>query len=246
MTGIGLNSCSRFRRLLIVLTVFAQAMLLFGAYSSIVLATGPNQSIFSRDSSPFSIPYQQWLEAWWQWNIAFPQRLPDLEHPRENYTADKCSWKQDGPVWFLHEQFGPAENRTCEIPQNKGIFAPIYTTLCYNNYRDVLTDTDEEIEKCLTSCSTGIVISATLDGRTIQNPQQYHDQTRFYWITIPNDNIFDAPPGGLFRGKGDAYFLMLEPLPPGKHDLRLTSSIFQGPDSECNSSSDVTYQITVK
>jgi hypothetical protein len=62
----------------------------------------------------------------------------------------------------------------------------------------------------------------------------------------PDENIFDAPPGGVFRGKGGAYYLMLEPLPPGQHELRLTSSVFQGPGSECNSSSDVTYQINVK
>jgi hypothetical protein len=60
------------------------------------------------------------------------------------------------------------------------------------------------------------------------------------------EDIFDAPPGGVFRGRGDAYYLMLEPLPPGQHELRLTSSVFQEPGSECNSSSDVTYQINVK
>ena len=109
-----------------------------------------------------------------------------------------------------------------------------------------MTDTDAEIDECLTSCSAGNVISATLDARMIQSPEQYHSQTRFYWITIPDENIFDAPPGGVFRGKGDAYYLMLEPLPPGQHELRLTSSVFQGPASECNSSSDVTYQINVK
>jgi hypothetical protein len=49
-----------------------------------------------------------------------------------------------------------------------------------------------------------------------------------------------APPGGVFWGKGDTFFLLLEPLPLGKHDVRLTSSVFQGPDSECNFSSDVT------
>jgi hypothetical protein len=85
------------------------------------------------------------------------------------------------------------------------------------------------------------------NGQMIQNPEQYHTQTRFYWITDPKDNIFDAPPGGgVFSGKGDALFLLLEPLSPGGHQLYLTSSVFQGPDSTCNSSSDVTYQITIK
>lgn len=231
---------------LILFVVVAMMMLVFTTIGTSALASNSNPGVLSKDSTPYSVPFQQWLEAWWQWNIAFPQRLPDIEHPRENYTADKCSWKQDGPVWFLNEQFGPTESRTCEIPQVKAILAPIYTTLCFNNYRDELTDTDAEVDKCLTSCSGGNVISATLDGRMIQNPEQYHTQTRFYWITVPEDNIFDAPPGGVFRGKGDAFFLLLEPLSPGNHELHLTSSVFQGPDSECNSSSDVTYHLIVK
>lgn len=230
-------------KLLILVVVSAILISLNGTNA---FADSPNQGIFPKDSKPYGTSYESWLEKWWQWNISFPEILPNLKHPRENYTADKCALKQTGPVWFLHEQFGPSEIRSCDVPRDKAIYAPIYDTLCYNNNEDPLTKTDTQMNKCLTTCGSGNVISASIDGRMIQNPEQYRFQTPFYMITVPYNNIFHAPPAGTFRGKADAIFLLFEPLAPGKHVLHLTSSIFQGPDSECNFSSDVTYNLNVR
>ena len=42
--------------------------------------------------------------------------------------------------------------------------------------------------------------------------------------TVPKDNILRDPPG-TFRVVTDGFFVFLEPLPPGNHDLRLTTSV---------------------
>ena len=42
--------------------------------------------------------------------------------------------------------------------------------------------------------------------------------------TVPKDNILRDPPG-TFRGVTDGFFVFLESLPPGNHDLRLTTSV---------------------
>ena len=54
---------------------------------------------------------------------------------------------------------------------------------------------DDELRKCAREGDEFGVITATLDGRDIQNLDQYRTQTGFGNITVVKDNIIDNIPG---------------------------------------------------
>jgi hypothetical protein len=89
------------------------------------------------------------------------------------------------------------------------------------------------------------IISATLDGQKIQNLEQYRTYTGFFNITIVKDNIFGNNPG-TFKGNADGFFVFLEPPSPGKHDLKLTTSIVNPTTPSYNYAAEVVYHLDIK
>lgn len=72
---------------------------LIGYISSVNMAMGDNinPGIYSTDSSPKGVKYQEWTARFWQWLYS----LAADQHPRENYTPEKCANGQKEQVWFL-------------------------------------------------------------------------------------------------------------------------------------------------
>jgi hypothetical protein len=54
----------------------------FLSFSFVIVAYADNLNpvVFSKDSSPYGIPYGQWLNKWWTWNHG----IAKSEHPRES------------------------------------------------------------------------------------------------------------------------------------------------------------------
>ena len=80
-----------------------------------------NPGVYAPNSSPFGIPYKDWIAKWWQWTMS----IPTSEHPRDAYSEEKCAVNQEGPVWFLADQLGGREERTCTIPAGKAVLIPL-------------------------------------------------------------------------------------------------------------------------
>ena len=104
---------------------------------------------------------------------------------------------------------------------------------------------DEELRQCALAGDEYSIISATLDGQKIQNLEQYRTQTDFFNITIVKDNIFGSPVG-TYKGIADGSFVFLEHLSPGKHDLRLTTSVLNPTTPSYNYAAEDTYHLDVK
>ena len=72
-----------------------------------VKADNVNAGVYAKDSKPFGISYENWINKWWQWNMG----IPSAEHPRDHYTPSRCTINQGGPVWFLADLLsGKEEN----------------------------------------------------------------------------------------------------------------------------------------
>jgi hypothetical protein len=175
------------------------------AFSSNNFVRGDNINpyIYSITSSPYGIPYQQWTAKFWQWLYS----LPTVQHPRENYTPEKCVNGQQGPVWFLDAPLSGKEERTCTIPTGKSILAAVLNGEC--DAGDSSLHNDEEVRKCATEGNDFGVISGTLDGVEIKNLGQYRTDSGFYNITALADNIYEVPAGGPYRAFTDGYFVFL-------------------------------------
>jgi hypothetical protein len=219
--------------IILVLSISSPLSLL--AYSDSI-----NPGVFSKDSSPYDVPYNEWITRWWQWNMG----MSKAEHPRDNYSAEKCTTNQNGSVWFLPDILTGKEERTCTIPAGKAILVPLLTGNCHNDGVPQPMN-DQELRTCAMSGNEYGVISATLDGKTLKDLQNYRTQTPYYSITVPQDNIFDNKPGK-YRSISDGFFVFLEPLAPGKHDLRLSTSVSNPVDSQYNYAAESLYHLLIE
>ncbi len=208
--------------------------------SSIVLvrADSINPGVFSKDSAPYGIPYGEWLAKWWQWSFS----IPTAQHPRDAYTPEKCTLNQEGPVWFLADQLGGQEERTCIIPAGKAIFVPLLVGECDYSSPDVKSD--EALRRCAMAGDEYGVIEATVDGMKLKSLEQYRTQSGFFNITIPENNIYDEPAGS-YRAFADGFFVFLEPLSAGKHDVHLKVSVLNPVNQQFNYNADWTYHLII-
>ena len=214
------------------------ALSTFSSTTLFISADSMNPGVFSKDSTPYGIPYGDWLAKWWQWSFS----IPTAQHPRDAYTPEKCAINQEGPVWFLADQLGGQEERTCTLPAGKAIFVPLLVGECDYSIPDVKSD--EALRRCAIEGNEYGVVEATVDGVKLKNLEQYRTQSGFFNITIPEDNIYGLHAGN-FKALSDGFFLFLEPLPPGKHDVHLKVSVLNPVKQQYNYNADWTYHLII-
>ena len=198
-----------------------------------------NPGVFSIDAKPYGITYAEWTARWWQWIFS----IPEINHPSLDLTGEKCAIGQEGPVWFLTQTFGGPAERTCTIPAGKAVLIPIITGECdYLNTPDVTSESG--LLGCAIEGNEGAVMEFTIDGRRLQNLENYRVHSQIFDLTITPNNPFRSTPGTT-KAIVDGFYVFLEPLSPGKHDIHFTGTIVDvtGPYSYAT---DVTYHLTVK
>jgi hypothetical protein len=201
-------------------------------------AQGNNSAVYPKNSTPYGVPYKDWIVRWWEWNVG----VPTSQHPRDNYTAEKCTVNQNGSVWFIPDILTGKEERTCTIPEGKAILVPLITGECDTS--DSQSQSDADIRQCSTAGDEYGAISATLDGQKIENLDNYRTATDFFNITYVKDNIFDAP-AGTYRGVADGFFVFLKPLPVGNHVLQVKSSVTNPTTPSYNFGSEAKYNLII-
>jgi hypothetical protein len=206
--------------------------------ANVVNGDNLNPGVYSANSAPYGVPYQHWIAEWWNWSYSIPQSA----HPRENYTPAKCAMGQHGPTWFLADALSGTQDRTCTVPAGKSILAAMLTGEC--DFSDPTLHNDQAVRQCATEGNDYAVISATLDGVRIQNLDQYRTDSGFYNLTVPADNIYKEKPG-TYRAFTNGFFVFLQPLHPGTHDLRLTVSVQNPIKNQYNYAADWTYHLII-
>lgn len=201
-------------------------------------AQGNNSAVYSKDSTPFGVPYKDWIERWWQWDVG----IPTSQHPRDNYTGEKCTVNQKGSVWFLPDILTGKEERTCTILEGKAILVPLLTGMCDTS--EPTSQSDADLRQCSTAGDEYGAISATLDGQKIENLDSYRTATDFYNITYVKDNIFGTP-AGTYRAVSDGFFVFLKPLSVGNHELQIKTSVTNPTTPSYNYASEAIYKLKI-
>lgn len=179
---------------------------------------------FTIDSSPYGIPYSEWLEKWWTWWISIPVDKHPYIDPSD---AERCSMMQNGPVWFLPDiTAGKKLDYKCNITLGKDILIPVSVSLCEKTIEGtcgtVLTDNElldktDNVRTYLEHMEVKIDdIILPLNGSPIK--------TGIFNITVP-----DPPPTKIWseinKGKQEVaasgYFLVVKDIPAGKHMINL-------------------------
>jgi len=202
---------------------------------------------FQKDSSPYGIPYSEWLKNWWLWWIG----IPNNEHPFPKYDPKTCMVHQQGPVWYLPDveptgQLTHASVKySCDIPKDKAIFFPLSQSSCwlanpefkkYSNKLASNPDSDQDLKTCAVSPQDFTHAVVRIDGTEIDPAKLDRITTNFYNVTVtPNalKGLFDFGPPGTSRGIADGYALFLPPLSVGNHTIEFTvTDHLAGPMSE--------------
>jgi hypothetical protein len=223
----------------LIVVMISSVIIMLVPYPTSVRADDINPGVFSKDSTPYGSPYNEWVGKWWNWTFSIPKE----EHPRDDFTPEKCNANQEGPVWFLADQLGGREERTCNIPAGKAILIPLLTGECGYDVPEVKND--EDLRRCAMRGDEYGVIEATVDGVKLKNLETYRAQSGFYNSTQVEDNIYDGP-SGMYRAFADGYFVFLEPLPAGKHDVNLKVSVLNPIAPTYNYNADWTYHLNIE
>ena len=196
--------------------------------------------------------YAQLSAKWWQWAFSIP--APDNPFTKNVETdGAKCKVGQSGETWFLAGSIGATDqshtgfdvDRVCDVPAGKKLFFPIINTECSTVEGN--GSTDEELSKCAKdgigfALQTSQDMKASVDGVPIKNldPSKtpYHVASGPFTFTLPDNSIDTFCNGGTQQcgplplpgtnASADGVYLLLAPLPKGKHEIRFGGKFFVG------------------
>ncbi|ACB32328.1 hypothetical protein Lcho_0053 [Leptothrix cholodnii SP-6] len=220
----------------LALAVAAQAGMDGGGGSSRKTDTGHDGSQAARSSESARSehsrgnwqgrPMAQWVPTFWRWFFSVPASVGATDT-----TGVQCGLHQEGPVWFLSAPLGgqgPFE-RTCTVPRGKAIFTPVATFL--NDYPcpdpTFKPAAGQSLDDFLGSGLVDIIDSFTLLEASLNHRpiKVLRLTTRTFGFTGAVDwkGIDQCITGSPQSGLSDGYFVAIEPLPPGTHELRVKS-----------------------
>jgi hypothetical protein len=202
-----------------------------------------NPGVYSSNSSPFNVPYKEWVAKWWDHNVKFGAE----EHPRDNFSPELCNLdqKKSDPVYYLPDNLSGEKERACIVPAGKAVLAPQITGSCWDDNTDPRLKTEAGLRECSKEGQEFGTVTATLNGRELQGLEQYRVTSDVFNMTIPQNNAFESP-SGTFPAIADGFFVFLEPLMPGRHTLELQQSNIDPVKPELNFASKTTYILTVQ
>ncbi len=212
------------------------------ALSSLSASAGNPLKVLPPNSHPYGRSYAEWSAAYWQWLFAQPlDGHPGLDTPEFDVRDG-----QAGRVWFLTGPFGTVE-RYVTIPANTALCVslvnvdsstleepPFYGATAAdqlaiaNGFADYITD-----------------LSFTADGRSLRNLDDFRVTSPQFSFTAPTPWLFGAT-GGTGTATGVGYFVMLAPLPVGRHTIHYTAAFKFSDAPEDYIGVEMTYNITVR
>ena len=183
--------------------------------------------------------YGEWSARQWQWLLSFPNEVS----PYTDTTGERCGLGQSGPVFFLTGTTDdPGIPRDCTVPAGVALFVPVVAAECSTVQPPPLFGRDEaELAACAATIIDGAspTLGAVLDGESIPDLERYRVRSPLFSVALPPDNRLGVEPA-VAALVSDGYWLLLAPLPPGRHVLRLGVSLRE-PEGE----GGVTYRLTV-
>jgi hypothetical protein len=189
-----------------------------------------NALAFAPNAHPYGRSYGEWAAAFWQYAFARPvEGHPFLDTPEYDFAAG-----QSGKVWFWSAPDTAADGsplvREVSIPKGAALFLTI---------RDVdvssLEDppffgaTEDEQRAGADFFADHIVdVSVAIDGQPVEDVAAYRFSTPQFTFEAPTPWIFGAT-GGPGTAVGDGYFMMIKPLPVGRHVIEYSGTFHFDP-----------------
>ncbi|MGD9590172.1 MAG: hypothetical protein AB7Q37_12465 [Pyrinomonadaceae bacterium] len=184
-----------------------------------------------------------WLISFWEWTL----RVRADRNPVFDATGQFCREDQSGKLFYLSSMFiipGGTAVRNCTVPSDVSVYIPILGTFC-SPVTDGTTTTTES-RACARAYGDNVVNTQLW----INNQPTDFTRHRFtggpFSLNVPDGNIFELfgfPPGGFEIENGilDGYSVILKPMRPGQHRIRVYGENNQFPGFFW----DITYNLNV-
>ena len=201
-------------------------------------------SILQPGESYAGMDYGEWSAAWWQWAA----NVSDPGSPVSDSTGAYCDVNQSGPVWFLAGNTGGTSRRTCSVPAGKAILFPIINAECSTLEGD--GSTEPELAGCAKDLMDHVTrTSASIDGTSVKLGKVSDGRFRFvsplFTLTFAPNNAFGVDPSGTTQAVADGFWVLVEPLSPGKHKVEFHGKAVFPEFDNFVFKVDVFYRITV-
>lgn len=172
----------------------------------------------------------EWSAQWWQWAASFRRS----ESPVADKTGERCASGQSGPVWFLAGTYGTSRTvRSCHVPAGKYVFLPLINYVVTSGEGVSCAGVRAEAKR-ITNNPEGLIFD--LDGHRLKAPDTHRQETSDCFDVAARSG---TPGMGALPAAANGYYVMLEPLAPGKHTLNF-GGILPG------MAQAVTYELTVE
>jgi len=185
---------------------------------------GSSQGIFPVNSRPYGKSYGEWAAAWWQWAMSMPADRSAVTDD----TGEFFNESQGGPVWF-RGSFGTSSERTSTMPSGKALFMPVYQWIfgagvfdCDPTVPGVPCVVEDLYASAARNTEKATVLEVSIDGVPVRNVRDFRARSpEAFSVTYPDNSAVGVPAGTYAPNVTDGYWLMLAPLSPGVHTLRV-------------------------
>jgi hypothetical protein len=201
--------------------------------------------VFPPELVVYGMTYGDWAAAFWQWETS----LPLSSNPA--VTGTNCLiGQQSGPVFFVPVSLGGPVTATCTVPANKAIFLTVLTSECSTIEGPPFNGSNpQELRQCNGAVTDPLdpnTLTLTVDDKpVVRDLPRFRVQTPSFEFIMPAaDNLFNKPGMTSATSELDGYFVMLKPLPKGKHVIHFGGAFTSGP--AVGFSADTTLNLTVE
>lgn len=188
--------------------------------------------------------YPQWAAAFWKWAL----ELPLDGHPFNDCMKD-FSTQQTGNVWYWSAPDGTVScNET--MPEGKAVFLTLRDAETSSLEDPPFYGASEQAQRANSKWLADHIVGlfCLIDGEPVEHIYAYRFLSPQIHFNAPTPWIFGTT-GGPGTSVGDGYYLMLEPLSPGRHVIHYGGTFHfnageLGPDP-LDFPKDVTLTLTV-
>jgi hypothetical protein len=218
--------------------MFTILVLSIGTFSASGSISSPPDT-FLKGSTPYGVPYEDWITKWWQWNM----QIPKEQHPVVNPDLTKCPVGKSGNVSFLTHSLQGKTEYSCTIPAGNAIMIPVSTGECTSD--EAGSDVPADMIKCATEGDKYLTFDVTVDGVRLNSLDQNYAISDIFNMTVPENNFLDLKSGQWQAGSG-GYFAFLKPLPAGNHEVVVAARVTNPIDPSYNFNYDTKYLLSIQ
>jgi hypothetical protein len=184
----------------------------------------------------------EWSSEWWKRVLSIPTDRNPLLDP----DGHLCHEGQGGPVFFIWGSAGGDVVRSCTVPCDKPLLLPLFNDVEWaDNGACNSCDTCAVVAKQFVD--TLQTLEVEIDGVPVQDLGNFREKSPVCFdFTLPGpdpaNNLLNLPPKKYDDAFSDGFWLMLKPLSPGKHTIKVK---VESPAFKANSILELTTEVGI-